>query len=456
MRPAIKVQDVTKRYQIGLLTGRRTLREAIMENAVAPLQKIAFWAKGRASESPLRRRTDLLALHNISFDVMPGEVLGLIGQNGAGKSTLLRVLSRITEPTAGRIELGGRVGSLLEVGTGFSGELTGRENIFLSGSILGMRRVEVQRQFDQIVAFAGVEDFIDTPVKRYSSGMHVRLGFAVAAHLEAEILLVDEVLAVGDLAFQRKCIGKMSDIARGGGRTIIFVSHNMASIESLCSSCLLLDKGELITKAAAQEAIAQYVSAQALSISGTRSLVSHPGRRLGWQTSMELVELYCGNTPSNGVVRMGSALSIVVSYSHHSPVRPVLGVAVKTMVGAPVFYVGDRYSGQLADCTPRRRGRVICTIDELRLMPGSYTIDLYLGEVGEDFDIIVDAIYFEVIAADLNRTGRLPPSSLGPTYCPATFNLAPHNTDASNQIELSDSGHDSTDNAFPAGALYRI
>src|ERR1700736_937606 len=199
------------------------------------------------------------ALRDVSFDVMPGEVLGLIGRHGAGKSPLLKLLSRVTEPTAGRAEIYGRIGSLLEVGTGFHAELTGRENIYLSGAILGMRRAEIQRKFDEIVAFAEVEKFVDTPVKHFSSGMYVRLGFSVAAHLEPEILLVDEVLAVGDAAFQKKCMGKMGDVARAG-LTIVFVSHNMASIESLCSSCLLIGSGRLEDNGEPAQIVMRYMA----------------------------------------------------------------------------------------------------------------------------------------------------------------------------------------------------
>jgi lipopolysaccharide transport system ATP-binding protein len=428
MQPAIKVRDVGKQYRIGAVNHQRTFREAIMENVAAPVRKIAAWVNGGANECR-KQFKDLWALRDITFDVMPGELLGLIGRNGAGKSTLLKILSRITEPTRGRIELHGRVGSLLEVGTGFNYELTGRENIFLNGAILGMRRAEIQRQFDEIVSFAGVEEFIDTPVKRYSSGMAVRLGFAVAAHLQAEILLIDEVLAVGDFAFQRKCIGKMNDIARGSGRTIVFVSHNMAAIESLCDTCLLLDNGQIVVKGSTQEALSRYVAAQSVSSTGMRSLLEHRGRRLGCRPAMQLAELYCGDVQTNGVFRMGSALSIVVTYWHDRPVRPVLGAVFKTVYGAPVFAVTDRCSEQLADCVPISRGRVICTIDELRLMPGSYTIDLYLGDVAADFDVITDAMSFEVIAADLNGTGRLAPSWAGPMFCSATWKLLPEGRD---------------------------
>ena len=219
------------------------LRESIMNSLTGPAHALRSLADAR-STAMAEDDGHIWALRDVSLDIMPGEVVGIIGRNGAGKCTLLKILSRITEPTTGRVDLYGRVGSLLEVGTGFHPELTGRENIYLNGAILGMKRAEIERKFDEIVAFAEIEKFLDTPVKHYSSGMYVRLAFAVAAHLEPEILLVDEVLAVGDAAFQKKCLGKMGDVARGG-RTVLFVSHNMASVESLCTTALLLDGGRL-------------------------------------------------------------------------------------------------------------------------------------------------------------------------------------------------------------------
>jgi len=222
---AVQAEGVSKRYRLGERESYRALRDVLGGALTAPM---------RRTRQPTRQRAEIWALDGVSFVLERGEVLGLIGANGAGKSTLLKVLSRITEPTKGRVVLRGRVGSLLEVGTGFHPELTGRENILLNGTILGMRRAEITRRFDEIVEFAGVEKFLDTPVKRYSSGMQVRLGFAVAAHLEPEILLVDEVLAVGDAEFQQKCLGKMRDVTREG-RTVVFVSHNLAAVRALCS-----------------------------------------------------------------------------------------------------------------------------------------------------------------------------------------------------------------------------
>jgi lipopolysaccharide transport system ATP-binding protein len=229
----------------------------LVESAILPVRGVvSLFSGNRNGNGP---EEHLWALKDVSFEVAAGDVVGLIGSNGAGKSTLLKILSRITEPTLGCAKLYGRVGSLLEVGTGFHPELTGRENIFLSGAILGMRRAEIARKFDEIVAFADIEQFIDTPVKRYSSGMYVRLAFAVAAHLEPEILLVDEVLAVGDASFQKKCLGKMGDIARAG-RTVLFVSHNMTSIESLCTSCLLIKSGKVEAKGTPAEIVGRYLA----------------------------------------------------------------------------------------------------------------------------------------------------------------------------------------------------
>lgn len=249
---AIKIEGIRKRYMLGQFERYLALRDVIAQAVGAP-----FRAMRRRGSRTRHRRPTFWALDGVSFDVAQGEVVGVIGRNGAGKTTLLKILSRITEPTEGRALLRGRVGSLLEVGTGFHPELTGRENIFLSGAILGMRRREISQKFDEIVDFAGVERFMDTPVKRYSSGMYVRLAFAVAAHLEPEILLVDEVLSVGDAEFQRKCLGKMEDVTHQG-RTVIFVSHNMAAVRKLCPRAILLEKGSVVIDGPTDRVIARY------------------------------------------------------------------------------------------------------------------------------------------------------------------------------------------------------
>jgi len=303
MRPIITVQGLSKRYRLGTRDARyQTLRETLAKGVGGwmrnPWARLTRGGGRRAGQED----PDLWALREVSFDVQAGEILGVIGRNGAGKSTLLKILSRITDPTTGRIELYGRVGCLLEVGTGFHPELTGRENIFLSGAILGMRRMEIARKLEEIVAFAEVEKFLDTPVKRYSSGMFVRLAFAVAAHLEPEILLVDEVLAVGDLAFQKRCLGKMGDVAREG-RTVLFVSHNMASIEALCTTCLFMRDGRVMAKGETRQMISHYVSTELEPQAAFASLATHPGRRKGSIQMMQSVELRDGSERVTAAIR---------------------------------------------------------------------------------------------------------------------------------------------------------
>jgi len=259
MKPAISVRGVSKRFQLGVGGNRSygTLRESLAGSFHAARRRVARTLRLAPREQT--ESNDLWAIKDVAFDVQPGEVIGVVGRNGAGKSTLLKLMSRITSPTAGEIQLRGRIGSLLEVGTGFHPELTGRENVYLNGSILGMTRREIARKFDEIVAFAEVERFLDTPVKRYSSGMYVRLAFAVAAHLEPEVLLVDEVLAVGDMAFQKKCLGKMGQVSRAG-RTILFVSHNMTAVKTLCSRAILFEGGRLVADGAVDGIVDRYLT----------------------------------------------------------------------------------------------------------------------------------------------------------------------------------------------------
>ena len=266
-KPAIRVEELSKLYRLGeIQESYKTFRDTLANFIFFPFRKVGRLLRGQTS-LPKNEKNTIWALKDVSFDIKPGEVVGIIGRNGAGKTTLLKILSRITEPSAGRAEIRGRVGALLEVGTGFHPELTGRENVYLNGAILGMKRVEIERKFDEIVAFAEVEKFMDTPVKHYSSGMYVRLAFAVAAHLEPEILVVDEVLAVGDLAFQKKCLGRMQDVGNSG-RTVFFVSHNMPAITRLCQRALLFDEGYLIKDGPVKEVVSEYIS-RSLGASGT-------------------------------------------------------------------------------------------------------------------------------------------------------------------------------------------
>lgn len=255
---AIRCEGLAKRYEIGEREAYKTIRDVITDAVAAPFRRLRSAAQHSSHGNGSQDKPTIWALKDVSFQIKRGEVVGIIGRNGAGKSTLLKILSRITEPTEGRVDIWGRVGSLLEVGTGFHPELTGRDNIFLNGAILGMKKTEIARKFDEIVAFAEVEKFIDTPVKRYSSGMYVRLAFAVAAHMQPGILIVDEVLSVGDAQFQKKCIGQMDAVARGG-RTVLFVSHNVPAVTRLCSRCILLQAGAVLKDGMTHEVMNAYL-----------------------------------------------------------------------------------------------------------------------------------------------------------------------------------------------------
>jgi len=425
MHPIIKVENLGKRYNIGRRQNYRTLRESLIETVTAPVRGIAGLLSRNGHEKHGRSYPHVWALRDLSFEVAPGEVLGIIGRNGSGKSTLLKILSRITEPTTGRVELYGRVGSLLEVGTGFHPELTGRENIYLSGAILGMRRAEIARKFDEMVAFAEIDQFVDTPVKHYSSGMYVRLAFAVAAHLEPEILLVDEVLAVGDAAFQKKCLGKIGEVAKLG-RTVLFVSHNLATIESLCDSCLLLASGHLTLKGRPSEVIAHYHQEETLDHHGFRSLMPDGAAEPQPGGTMESVELLREDRTRVGSFSMGESLIVSVKFRSSKPIRPALTVAVRTDTGWPVFAVSNRLTGEGTDWKARPDGSIECKIVRPPLLPGRYYLDLFLGDLADitrDSHIVRDALGVDVIPADVLLTGRLPWPGSGPVLCHSLFTV---------------------------------
>jgi lipopolysaccharide transport system ATP-binding protein len=424
MRPIITIQNLSKRYKLGQRqAGYQTLREALVKVVSGSVESVCSRLNRRYLQNPPGEDSDLWALRDLTFDVQPGEVLGIIGRNGAGKSTLLKILSRITEPSSGRVELYGRVGSLLEVGTGFHPELTGRENIFLNGAILGMRRKEIARKLDEIVAFAEVDRFIDTPVKRYSSGMFVRLAFAVAAHLEPEILLVDEVLAVGDQAFQKRCLGKMGEVAREG-RTVIFVSHNMASIEALCNTCLFLSDGQFVTKDQTHQVVSRYMTADLRPESASVSLSVHSGRRRGSRPMMKVVTVRDDAGAPTGAIRMGSSLSVAVSFACDAgAILPGLGVVLRNAHGVAIFIVNEALVGGYSLENRVESGTVICALDNPPLLPGRYSFDLYLSDTSgahDVFDAVSDAISFDVQAADVFGTGQLPAQS-SLIYWPARF-----------------------------------
>jgi lipopolysaccharide transport system ATP-binding protein len=394
---ALNISHLGKRYKLGYQGSYRTLAETITNNVKSPFLKFknfttnAYLGQTIPAEKPSSK--EFWALKDVSFQVDQGEVIGIVGRNGAGKSTLLKIISRITAPTEGRIEIHGRVGSLLEVGTGFHPELTGRENIFLSGSILGMRRREIEQKFDDIVKFSEIEKFIDTPAKRYSSGMYVRLAFAVATHLEPEILLVDEVLAVGDAAFQKKCLGKMGDVAHEG-RTVLFVSHNMSAIASLCSRGLLISNGQVIKDGEAKEVTAQYQSMLYENISSTSDLRNSEryGNGKARFTKVIITPLDNENNPQN-VFRVGQNLKIQLSI-----------IAYESIFDSNVaIIIYDQYGSRLIDANTAMkntflslsRNKTACVSFELRnvlLRPGTYILGLWMGRGHvEDIDAITYA-----------------------------------------------------------------
>src|SRR5262245_24878840 len=360
MAPAIRVENLSKLYRIRHAEQRapyRTLRAELARLALSPLR----WLGGR----PGRTTEDFWALKDVAFDVQPGEVVGIIGRNGAGKSTLLKVVSRITRPTEGRVRLRGRVGSLLEVGTGFHPELTGRENIYLNGAILGMSRKDIARNFDEIVAFAEVDRFLDTPVKRYSSGMFIRLAFAVAAHLEPEILVVDEVLAVGDVEFQSKCLGRMTHVAREG-RTVLFVSHNLSVISAVCESGIVLSVGHAAPKESASLAIARYRDQLQATSSG--SLGRWTNRLGNGQAKITDFKISSCET-ENGIVPLDAPATFAFHVEFHEPIKnPSFGILVHDSLGEVLLDLrSSNHSRTIGICIGTKH--ITATVPRLGLVP---------------------------------------------------------------------------------------
>ena len=368
---AIRVEGLGKQFRIGSPERYRTLRDTLTDTFTAPFR---FLRNGGSGSPP---EETIWALKDVSFDVKVGEVVGIIGRNGSGKSTLLKILSRITEPTEGHAEIHGRVGSLLEVGTGFHPELTGRENIFLNGAILGMNKAEIRRKFDEIVAFSEVDKFIDTPVKHYSSGMYLRLAFAVAAHMEPEILIVDEVLAVGDVAFQKKCLGKMSDVA-GEGRTVLFVSHNMGAIQKLCSKALWLQAGELAAQGESGPVIRQYLGGEASNFGSLdeRGRTSRPVRAIVRDAWLEKEQIRVGH------LMFGDEVDLVLEIEVFQKTLIGVELVLRQGDGVPVAFAP---SGLLHDFdleAPPGRLTVRASLPPAWLAVGPYSIDVSLAESG--------------------------------------------------------------------------
>ena len=403
MAPIVCSTGLGKRYRVSQSTaagayGYRTLRDDLVHWFTAPIRRLR-------GEAPQESTHDFWALRDVQFEIQPGEVVGVIGPNGAGKSTLLKILSRITKPTTGQIELRGRVGSLLEVGTGFHPELTGKENIFLNGAILGMKRQEIARKFDQIVEFAEIEKFLDTPVKRYSSGMYVRLAFAVAAHLEPEILIVDEVLAVGDMAFQRKCMGRMAEVGKSGC-TVLFVSHNMPAIESLCTRAILLAGGHVVNDGAVSELVADY---------HRRVIQPHKNdgvslaERNGVARKQKLFRLATlldeAGEPTN-FLQLGRAFHLRIDLMAPIAIEyPTITIGIDDTLGHRL----------LSLCTPlsqpaveRLEGscQIDCRVEQFPLAPGEYWLKLGLATPGMEIDEVDRVLHFSVTNGEAFGEGR--------------------------------------------------
>lgn len=411
MKPILEIRSVSKQYELGEHRAIKTdnLREVLQRWSTAPL---AALTGKRARRPPKADLNSFWALKDISFDVNQGDVIGIIGKNGAGKSTLLKILSRITSPTEGYVHLRGRLASLLEVGTGFHPELTGRENIFLNGAILGMRKAEISQRFDEIVAFAEIDKFLDTPVKHYSSGMYVRLAFAVAAHLHPEILVVDEVLAVGDLAFQKKCLGKMGEVSRGG-RTVLFVSHNMAAVENLCRRGVVLNQGMLQFDGTAKDAIQFYLASLSAQKGSSGHVVDLDGvgeRRCRVGRLLKRLELFTDDDqPLGEGVAIGSRLKVNVYFELPYPTAVFnVGLGFNNIFGQRVFTAHSSFQpGRLLE---ERAGEQVfsCEIPSLTLMPGEYSLKVWLDLTQTGADAIEDAVKLTVLPSDYYGTGKVP------------------------------------------------
>jgi lipopolysaccharide transport system ATP-binding protein len=397
MKTSIRVQNLGKEYRIGARRDpNATLRETVSQTMRAPLK----WLAGNGSST----HEKIWALKGVTFEVQQGEVVGIIGRNGAGKSTLLKILSRITEPTTGRVELFGRVGSLLEVGTGFHPELTGRENVYLNGAILGMRRGEIDRKFDEIVAFSEIEKFLDTPVKRYSSGMYMRLAFAVAAHLEPEILIVDEVLAVGDTSFQKKCLGKIKSVSQAG-ESVLFVSHNVNAIQTLCDRVLLIEDGLIVADGKPRDVISKYMDREKGtdkdSLLHCRRTGNGRARIASFSIeSPEGEELEYISSGSDVVFKIG----FILNDNSLSKVSMGFSIHTETDFGLALNY--NHFSATYFDALPRE-GSFLCRLNDFPFSPGKYLIRFRMTANGEEVDAPELAMPIRVHMGDFYRANAV-------------------------------------------------
>ncbi len=412
----INVENLSKRYLIGQQRSKEEgLRHVFEDRVRAPLRWIRSGFRGNGV-----RHEEFWALREVNFDVSQGDVVGIIGRNGAGKSTLLKILSRVTEPTIGRVRIKGRVASLLEVGTGFHPELTGRENVHLNGAILGMRRAEIKRKFDEIVAFAEVERFLDTPVKRYSSGMQVRLAFAVAAHLEPEILVVDEVLAVGDAAFQKKCLGKMGNVV-SEGRTVLFVSHNLAAVEQLCGKGVTLENGRVKYVGTQSDAIASYLST---GDEQRTTLGDREDRNGTGEIRVEAIEIVDELGKPLDTAVSGQAIGIRLHFTNRlaNTSRVIVSVQVKTHLDVPVFLHHTRLVRQSWTAVPET-GFFQLSLRKLPLPAAQYRIGYSVLQDGEYLDALDAAAFVTVTDGDFFGSGEVPPISHGVCLVEGSWSL---------------------------------
>jgi lipopolysaccharide transport system ATP-binding protein len=392
MAIAIKAEGLSKAYQLGEIGTGTLSRDVERWFAKVRGKEDPYLKIGETNDRTSKGTSDIVwSLKDINFEIEEGSAVGIIGRNGAGKSTLLKLLSRVTSPTTGSFKVKGRIASLLEVGTGFHPELSGRENIYLNGAILGMRKQEIKRKFDEIVNFSGVERYVDTPVKRYSSGMYVRLAFAVAAHLESEILIVDEVLAVGDAEFQRKCLGKMNDVSKGEGRTVLFVSHSMVSILELCSSGIYLKNGEVVETGDVKSVVEKYMHTH----TGTKFI-----NRKDQIKNPEIIKAEIDETE----LAKGN---LFMKFEFKSPfkLQPVIiGIVLNNSIGQPVFSTNPRMHGKGYSTEGFVDGIVDLKINSLPLMTGVYTISCFLGNMTEDFNSYIDILRFNFYATEVDNT----------------------------------------------------
>ena len=402
MRKVIEVEGLSKAYQIGQI-GTGTISRDIERFWATRVRKREdpFLKIGQVNDRSTKGESDIVwSLRDINFEVNQGDAVGIIGKNGAGKSTLLKLLSRVTSPTEGQIKVKGRIATLLEVGTGFHPELSGRENIYLNGAILGMRKKEITRKLDEIIDFSGVERYIDTPVKRYSSGMYVRLAFAVAAHLESEILIVDEVLAVGDAEFQKKCLGKMGDISKGEGRTVLFVSHNMAAVKSLCSKGLLIENGSVRFNGNVDDAVDMYLfgnrNNDAAVNNGFHDLNSGLNKKRKDEGLLD-VEIFCDGKRTNAVT---TGRNVEFRFRYKTSIllaEPVLGVVIKDADDVPVLGINNRNTGNSLRSN-QSEGYISLCFPVFRINKArTHSVDLYFGDSENNSDTILNAFTFDVL-----------------------------------------------------------